>query len=81
MPSAALTSKGQITLPKQVRDHLHLVEGDRVDFVVDDDGRVELRRAGATIDNLRGILKRPRQKPVSVDDMDAAIAKVHSRKR
>ena len=37
---ATLTSKGQITLPKEVRDSLSLKEGDRVSFVVEADGSV-----------------------------------------
>ena len=81
MPSAALTSKGQVTLPKKVRDHLHLAKGDRVDFVVGARGRVELKRAGATIEGVRGILKRPDKRSVSLDEMDAAIARMHGRRR
>ena len=81
MPSAALTSKGQITLPKEVRDHLRVAEGDRIDFVVDESGRVELKRAGATVELVRGILKRRGKKAVSVERMDAAIADTHARKR
>ena len=40
MPSATLTSKGQITLPKAIRDLLRLSAGDRVDFIVRDDATV-----------------------------------------
>lgn len=80
MPAAKLTTKGQITLPKVVRERLHLHTGDRVDFRIDDDGRVELRRAGVRLEALRGILARRGGKPVSVEDMDEAIARVH-RKR
>jgi antitoxin PrlF len=78
MPSAALTSKGQITLPKEVREHLHLTRGDRVDFVVHEGGRVELRRAGTALEHVRGMLHRPGARPVSIEEMDAAIADAHS---
>ena len=80
MPTSTLTTKGQITLPKTVREHLHLDTGDRVDFRIDDDGRVELRRAGVRLEVLRGILARRKARAVSVEEMDDAIARLH-RKR
>ena len=43
MPSATVTSKGQLTLPKAIRDLLRLGAGDRVDFIVKDNGTVVLR--------------------------------------
>lgn len=39
---AIISSKGQVTLPKALRDRLHLTTGDRVEFVVDEDGVVRL---------------------------------------
>ena len=42
-----VTVKGQVTIPKAVRDHLGLRPGDRVEFDVDADGAVELRKASA----------------------------------
>ena len=80
MPSASLTSKGQITLPKTIRDRLKVVTGDRVDFVVEGD-RVIVRAATGDLRSLQGILRRPGRKPVSVDDMNAAIAGFHSRRQ
>ena len=47
MPSATVTSKGQITLPKAIRDLLRLGAGDRVDFIVMDDA-VVVPRASST---------------------------------
>jgi antitoxin PrlF len=43
MPSATVTSKGQITLPIEVRRRLGLKQGDKVEFVYDEDGRTVVR--------------------------------------
>jgi antitoxin PrlF len=71
MPSATLTSKGQLTLPKPIRDLLHLGAGDRVDFVVKDDGAVVLRPATADVRELKGLLHRRGIKPLSAKEMKA----------
>lgn len=42
-----LTSKGQVTIPKQIRDTLELVPGSAVDFAVNQDGEVVIHKAGA----------------------------------
>jgi len=74
MNISTLTANGQITLPKEVREYLFISPGDKLEFVIDTDGRVVLRRA-KTIDvrELRGILKREGQPPVSLEDMQEAI--------
>ena len=74
MPSATLTSKGQLTVPKQIRELLKLETGDTVEFVVGEDGAVEVRAGNYDVRELRGLLKRPGRKPVSLENMDAAIA-------
>ena len=71
---ATLTSKGQVTLPKPVRDQMDLRAGDRLDFVLRDDGLLEVVALKQPASKLRGILPKPR-KPVTVEDMNAAIAK------
>ena len=73
MPSATLTSKGQITLPKAIRALLRLGAGDRVDFVVKDDGTVVLRPATIDVRELKGVLHRKGIKPLSVEAMNAII--------
>ena len=73
MPSATLTTKGQITLPKAIRDLLRLDAGDRVDFIVKDDGTVVLRPATADVRDLKGLLHRKGIKPLSVEAMNAII--------
>ncbi|MEK6348879.1 MAG: AbrB/MazE/SpoVT family DNA-binding domain-containing protein [Burkholderia sp.] len=45
---STMTVKGQVTIPKAVRERLGLAPGMEVEFVMDDDGRVTVRRAGAT---------------------------------
>ncbi len=74
MTTATLTSKGQTTIPKEVREHLRVRPGDKLDFVIDAEGRVELRPATLDVRQLKGLLKRKRAKPVSLEEMDRAIA-------
>jgi len=73
MATATLSSKGQLVIPKSVRDYMHLQAGDRVDFIVQDDGEVVVRPATSDVRDLRGMLEKPGRKPVSQSDMDAAI--------
>jgi antitoxin PrlF len=73
VPRATLTSKGQVTLPKAIRDLLRLDTGDRVDFVVKEDGTVVLRPATVHVRELRGFLHRKGMKPLSVEQMNAVI--------
>ncbi len=72
MPSSTLTSKGQVTIPKTVRDELGLREGDRVAFRVLDDGTVVVEPETIDLLDLAGALI-PRRKGVTVADMDEAI--------
>ena len=75
MPDATLTTKGQITIPKPVRDHLKVDTGDRVSFTIQDDGSVVLRPVNQHVTRLFGLLHRPGQRAVSIKDMDEGIAK------
>ncbi len=75
MPVATVTTKGQITIPKDVRDHLGVETGDRLDFIVQDDGTVVVKPATRHVRELGGLLRRPRHRPVSISDMDDGIAK------
>jgi AbrB family looped-hinge helix DNA binding protein len=66
---AAITAKGQATIPKAIRDHLGLKPGDRVKFFLHPDGSVVLLpKVPAAA--LRGIVKARR--PVTIEDMKAA---------
>ena len=81
MPTATVTSKGQVTIPKAVRDRLRIDTGDQVDFIVNDQGEVILRSVSLDIREIRGLLKRPRKKRVTVESMNAAIERRHSHRR
>jgi AbrB family looped-hinge helix DNA binding protein len=81
MAVATLTSKGQTTIPKEIRDLLGLAPGDKLDFVVESDGRVVLRPATLDVRALRGLLRKKGRKAVSLDEMDRAIAEGASRGR
>lgn len=72
LQSATITSKGQTTIPKEIRELLHLQPGDRIDFVLEN-GRVYLAPANVDVRELSGILHRPGMQPVSLSEMDAAV--------
>lgn len=72
MPSATLTFKGQVTIPKAVRDELGLRVGDRVAFRVLEDGTVVVEPETVEIAELKGILK-PNRMGITVAEMDEAI--------
>ncbi|MCC5999766.1 MAG: type II toxin-antitoxin system PrlF family antitoxin [Pararhodobacter sp.] len=72
MQESTVTIKGQTTLPRDVRAALGLGSGDKVRYVILD-GEVRLLKA-RSVRELRGLLARPDQSPVTLDDMDAAIA-------
>jgi AbrB family looped-hinge helix DNA binding protein len=74
MPVATLTSKGQTTIPRDVRRHLGLKPGDKLRFVLDDDGRVVIVAATLPVAALRGVLPAP-PKAVTVAEMRAAVRK------
>ncbi|MEY4713383.1 MAG: hypothetical protein RIS88_2833 [Pseudomonadota bacterium] len=74
MPTATLTSKGQITIPVDVRHALNVDTGDRVEFVQVAPDRYEFVAATRHASELKGMFGKP-GKVVSVDDMNRAIAR------
>ncbi|TAJ24154.1 MAG: AbrB/MazE/SpoVT family DNA-binding domain-containing protein [Nitrospirae bacterium] len=74
MSTSTVTSKGQTTIPKKIRERLNLHPGDRLEFIVDEDGRVMVLPATVDAADLAGILKTP-SKPVTVEAMNQAIRK------
>ncbi|MGA2048584.1 MAG: AbrB/MazE/SpoVT family DNA-binding domain-containing protein [Terracidiphilus sp.] len=73
MATALITSKGQVTVPIEVRDELGLKSGDRVEFVKDETGRYYLEPKKGSIMNLKGMFEWT-GKPMTIEEMDDAIA-------
>lgn len=73
MPRATITSKGQMTVPKAVREALKLRPGDQVELIIQDEGDVIMRPANLDLEDLEGLLQRPGQRVVSVEEMNEAI--------
>jgi antitoxin PrlF len=75
MAISTVTSKGQITIPKRVRDEMGLKPGDRVDVVRDRAGRTTLKLINTDFRSLKGIIKSPYKRPITLKQMDEAIAR------
>lgn len=71
---AVSTIKGQTTIPREIRRHLNLKPGDRLEFLVEADGKVVLVPATVDIADLKGMLA-PAPKRVSLEEMEQAIRK------
>ena len=74
MVQARLTGKGQVTIPKTIREYLNLDTGSKIDFVIDENGEVKVIALDIPIESLSGILHRPGAKTASLADMEQAIA-------
>lgn len=72
MTVATLTSQGQLTLPKAIRDLLGLKPGDRVAFRVREDHTVVVEPETLDLRSLRGALK-PRRRGVTLEQMAKAV--------
>ena len=75
MTTATITSKGQVTIPKDVRTRLGIGTGDRVEFVEIQDGVFQIVAATQDVQALKGIVPKPK-KPVTIDEMNRAIAEM-----
>jgi AbrB family looped-hinge helix DNA binding protein len=72
MPTATVTSKGQITIPAKVRISLGLAAGDKIDFVEIEKGRFVLRPRTASIRDLEGCVPRLNYVP-TIEEMNEAV--------
>ncbi|MEO1145823.1 MAG: AbrB/MazE/SpoVT family DNA-binding domain-containing protein [Cyanobacteria bacterium J06638_22] len=74
MFSTTVTDTGQITLPEEIRQHLRLVSGSRVEFVIDEDGQVKIFPLNVAVETLSGILHQPGMQRASLEDMETVIS-------
>lgn len=74
MSTATMTSKGQITVPKDVRDDLKLEAGSKVMFVKIGPGHYRMVARTGKIEDLFGLLHRPGQRALSVEEINNGIA-------
>ena len=72
MSMATVTSKGQITIPKNIRVLLGLQSGDKISFIVDDQGVVSVIPVTKRVTSIKGIVSKPK-KPVSIEEMNATV--------
>lgn len=73
MATATITSKGQTTIPKRVREGLHLKPGDRVEFIVRDDGTALMVPATMTLEHLKASIPPP-AKALTLDEIEGVIS-------
>jgi AbrB family looped-hinge helix DNA binding protein len=75
MSLATLTSKGQVTIPKKIRESLNLHTGDKIEIIVTEKNEAVIRPISKKVDDIFCKLYKPDRKSVSVDAMDDAIKK------
>jgi AbrB family looped-hinge helix DNA binding protein len=82
MPTSTLTSKGQVTIPKRIRDRLGLRVGDRLEFRIDGQGRLRVEpEPAAKLGRVPGLLRHlAGDRPASVEEMNDAIGR-HARRK
>ena len=82
---ATVTVKGQVTVPKAIRDHLKIESGTQLDFKLNDDGSISVRSLKRSALSIVGLLRRPGRPAVTVEQMNQAVADAaaerHSRSR
>jgi len=71
MALSTLTSKGQMTLPKFIRDHLGVDTGDKLEFIIDVSGHVFISPKTLSIDDIFGLFEK--KQGISVEDMNLTI--------
>lgn len=80
MPTATITSKGQVTIPKKIRDQLGLQAGDTLSFEIEPGDKITVRPEKGSSDTAYGILHRENQEALTVEEMDTGVAEYFKKK-
>jgi AbrB family looped-hinge helix DNA binding protein len=73
MATATITTKGQITIPKAIRDSLMLSAGDKIEFIVIDKREALIRPVSKKVDEVFGMLHKQDREAFSVDEMNKKL--------
>lgn len=73
MPLATLTTKGQLTIPKKIRESLKLHTGDKIEIVVTGTREAVIRPVSKKVDDVFCKLHKPHRKPITLEAMNDAI--------
>ena len=73
MALATLTTKGQVTIPKEIRESLKLHTGDKIEIIVTENREAIMRPISKKVDDLFCILHKQDRKPVTLEVMDDAV--------
>ena len=79
MSISTLTRTGQTTIPIKVRNHLKLRPGDKIEFVIERDGRVVVTPKNVDVRQLRGMLA-PVRRRLTIEQMDEGIRRRFARR-
>ncbi len=71
--TSTVTSKGQVTIPVEARRRLRILPGTKLEFVIRDDGRLEVIPLSGSVKDLKGAVPKPKR-ALTLAEMDAAIA-------
>lgn len=80
MATATLTSKGQITIPKEIRQALELKTGDKIEFQLEGEDLATLKRKTTRIKDVAGMLSQYAIRTHSIEEMDEAVAEMFREK-
>lgn len=72
---ATITSKGQVTIPKDIRDILKIGPGDQIDFIISDEGEILISPRTCDFRSLKGLFYKKGRKAATLEEMERAIKK------
>jgi antitoxin PrlF len=71
---ATVTIKGQVTVPKAIRDQLKIEQGTQLDFKLNDDGSISVRALKRSALSIVGLLRQPGRVAPTIEQMNLAVA-------